>query len=320
MVRKIKTPESLLIENPYYIDKSEFVNEMKKSTPLLAEVDKYEDVKYEITFQYFPKNKKYDQKIKNLISSLQEKEYITFNDQDNQLVLFGKVARKGYIIINQNINQYWYIISQLDKFIIVFTLLTFMVILFLYYLFYLKQKLHSSNIGLNETYEQLFEDTKKMAFEDKLTKAATRLKFDETLKDLIQVASRFEEQTFSVMMIDIDNFKSVNDTYGHDYGDVVLKAVSGEILRYKKSSETFARWGGEEFVILLPLTRIEKSVIFAEKLRKEISLIPFERLKRVTCSFGITEYRQGDDEKTIIKRADELLYQAKQQGKNRVIY
>jgi diguanylate cyclase (GGDEF)-like protein len=318
---KKRIPGSLLIENPNYIDNKELIDEMKKSTPLMTELDKAEDVKFDITFKYFDKNKRHPLEIEQLIASLNNNiEYSIYFNKEDQLSLLGKIEDIGYILINQNLNIYYHLKNELSKFIVIFGVLTFLVLCFLYYLNHLKEKLKNSALSLNENYEKIFDDTRKIAFEDQLTGAATRLKFDETLKDLIQVASRFEEQIFTVIMIDIDHFKSVNDTYGHDYGDLVLKKVAKTILQYKKNSETFARWGGEEFIILSPVTKLENSVQFANKLRNEISKIKFEKLQKITCSFGVTEYQIGDTAKTLTKRVDQLLYQAKENGRDRVEY
>jgi len=167
-------------------------------------------------------------------------------------------------------------------------------------------------------FQQLEEDTKKMAFEDTLTKAASRLKFEQTLKDLVHIGSRFEQNNFSVIMFDIDYFKRINDTYGHDYGDIVLKTIASTIKKQIRESDTFARWGGEEFVILLPITSLEEAIHLAQKLRKNISSIKFAKLGEVTCSFGVTPFRKDDTTKSIMKRVDSLLYEAKSNGRNRV--
>jgi len=322
-LKKDRAPASLLIENPYYVNTSELIDEMKKSTPLMTKVDKATEAKFDVTFKFFDSKNKGDKELEKLKTSLVASgdEYIVFLDsKTKQLSLLGIVEAKGYVLINQTYTSLEYLLSYINKILFFFLLFGAVAVGFFFYLLYLKEKLQNRAFSLNETYEKLYEDTKKLALEDKLTKAATRLKFDETLKDLIQVASRFEEQLFCVIIIDIDNFKSVNDTFGHDYGDVVLQKVAATIINHKRSSETFARWGGEEFVILSPLTRLTNSIEFAEKLRIEISKIKFDKLDRITCSFGISEYIQGDTEKTIIKRADEFLYKAKVNGKNRVEY
>ncbi len=319
LILKYKTPISILIDNPNYVDDKELIEEMKKSTPLLTSMEKEHESRFDITFKFFKKDKKYSDDIEKLITELNKKEYkISFDDTIDQFILFGIIEDQGYILINQHRDDTKYIDNKMGDLIFLFTFFGLITIVFFFYLLHIKQKLQARAFALNQTYEQLYDDTKKMAFEDKLTKASTRLKFDETLKDLIQVASRFEEQVFSLIIIDIDNFKSVNDTYGHDYGDIVLKEVAGVVLKHIRGSETFARWGGEEFVILSPLTNLEHSVAFANKLRVAISKIEFEKLQSITCSFGVCEYRQGDDEKILIKRADQFLYKAKQNGKNRV--
>jgi len=323
LIKKFATPVSLLIDNPNYVNNLELVDEMKRSTPLMAKVDKYTNTKFDVTFKFYDKNKKHNKIIEQQRDALDISgdDYILFVDpRSNDFALLGLIEAKGYLLINQNNSTLAYLVEQINKILFLFIVFGAITIILFFYLLHLKNKLHSKAINLNQTYEKLYDDTKKIAFEDKLTKAATRLKFDETLKDLVQVASRFEEQVFCVIMIDIDNFKQVNDTFGHDYGDIVLQSVASVILKHKRSSETFARWGGEEFIILSPLTKLQNSIEFANILRKEISALEFEKLEQVTCSFGVSEYRQGDSEKTIIKRADQCLYQAKENGKNMVMY
>lgn len=133
---------------------------------------------------------------------------------------------------------------------------------------------------MEHSYKVLEEGTKKIAFEDSLTKAASRLKFDESLKDLIQIASRFEQSRFGIVMFDVDNFKSINDTFGHDCGDRVLKAISNCVKENIRSSDTFARWGGEEFVVLCAMSDIKQTLQLAQKLRKRLSRSLLRSLKR----------------------------------------
>lgn len=306
--------KNILIENQDYINNLDLVDEYSKSTPLFINKKQKEISKYSITFKFFKSNDNY---VKQMINELGDNEYKIYIDDFN-IQLFGGVEDVGFVLIGKQINNY-YLRDKIFEFfveIIVFLLIN----LFLFFVLIVMYKsLQNDKFYMEREYKYLKEDTKKLAFEDRLTGAASRLKFDETLKDLIQLSSRFEEQKFCLVILDIDNFKKVNDTYGHDYGDVVLKEVSKVVKRNIRESDTFARWGGEEFIILLPLNNLEQALLFAEKIRILISRIKFEKLKMITCSFGLVEFKMGDDEKSIIKRADEFLYKAKESGKNKVV-
>ena len=123
-----------------------------------------------------------------------------------------------------------------------------------------------------------------------------------------------------LIVFDIDNFKKINDTYGHLVGDIVLKKVSEVVKKHLRRNDIFARWGGEEFLILLPQTDLEGSLKVAEKLRKAIEELNIPELKgrKVTASFGITVIKNSETLNEAVLRADEALYEAKRNGKNQV--
>ncbi len=134
---------------------------------------------------------------------------------------------------------------------------------------------------------------------------------------------RFErnKKVFSLVMGDIDNFKAVNDNYGHECGDYVLKALVATIISSLRKQDIVARWGGEEFILLLPETNIEGGRIAAEKVRSNISQNKFFYNKKripITITFGVTEYSNGKDVNNCIKEADSALYKGKSKGRNRV--
>lgn len=120
-------------------------------------------------------------------------------------------------------------------------------------------------------------------------------------------------------MLDLDKFKSVNDTYGHQAGDEVLKELALILKTNVRESDIVGRWGGEEFIIIAPNTNMEDAVKLAEKLREKISEFKFSFAGHKTGSFGVATYRVGDDEKSLIKRADDALYHAKESGRNKVV-
>ncbi|MEF3191500.1 MAG: diguanylate cyclase [Campylobacterales bacterium] len=152
---------------------------------------------------------------------------------------------------------------------------------------------------------------------DPLTKVYNRAKFDSAIKSGIHEAVRYG-RPLSLILMDIDHFKAINDNFGHQAGDSVLvEAASraGEVLR---ASDLLARWGGEEFAILLPFTHLESAVGVAQKLREAIADSPFDIVGHVTSSFGVTEYLPGDTAEKMLARADYALYAAKRSGRNMV--
>jgi len=153
---------------------------------------------------------------------------------------------------------------------------------------------------------------------DNLTGIFNRLMFEQKLKNEIERIHRYKVKNFSLAILDIDNFKKVNDTYGHLEGDNVLKQLVQEIKSHLRSTDVFSRWGGEEFVIILPLTNVCKAKIAIENIRKIISSSIFNKVGTVTCSFGLTEFNENDTFHSVIVRADEAMYIAKTSGKNRV--
>lgn len=158
------------------------------------------------------------------------------------------------------------------------------------------------------------------ASHDKLTGLFNRNKFDEIFAKEIKRTKRYKNE-LSVIIFDIDNFKMVNDTYGHQIGDEVLKEISKIALDNVREQDITTRWGGEEFFILLPQTNLSGAVIVANKIRISTQNHIFtEKSLKITASFGVTQFCiENDDEKTIITRADELLYEAKRSGKNKVM-
>jgi two-component system cell cycle response regulator len=152
---------------------------------------------------------------------------------------------------------------------------------------------------------------------DPLTQIYNRLKFNDELDKIINDYKK-NKHPFSIIMFDIDHFKNVNDTYGHDTGDLVLTTLCHIVQDNIREIDVFARWGGEEFMILTPNDGIENSKNMAEKLRKVIEIYYFEKVKSITCSFGVTEFTDEDTNDTFTKRVDGALYTAKNQGRNMV--
>lgn len=158
---------------------------------------------------------------------------------------------------------------------------------------------------------------------DFLTELPNRRYFDIKLKELIFEHNRYGHN-FYLAICDIDDFKYVNDTYGHDVGDKVLKMVASTLRHNVRITDFVARWGGEEFAILLTHTDNISSVNAMEKLRvlikKSFLNLDKDTNIEITMTFGVTPFKDEDDEESILKRADNLLRQGKNNGKNRVVF
>ncbi len=156
-----------------------------------------------------------------------------------------------------------------------------------------------------------------IATKDHLTQIYNRQKFDEMLTQEIQKAQA-GLQLFSLILIDIDFFKQVNDIHGHEVGDSVLCTLVEIVKQHIREFDIFARWGGEEFIILIPKATKENTMQKAENIRKSIETHPFKKVGKVTASFGVTQYKELDTESSIFRRCDEALYKSKANGRNRV--
>ncbi|WP_022851448.1 PAS domain-containing protein [Limisalsivibrio acetivorans] len=151
---------------------------------------------------------------------------------------------------------------------------------------------------------------------DRLTRIYNRIRLDEVFRNEIVRSERYGT-IFSIIILDIDKFKNVNDTYGHQTGDEVLKRTAELLLNNIRSADTVGRWGGEEFLIICPETDINGAKELAEKLRLVIAEEDFGEAGTITCSFGATQYIEGSTENIMMKYADEALYKAKRSGRNR---
>jgi diguanylate cyclase (GGDEF)-like protein len=157
----------------------------------------------------------------------------------------------------------------------------------------------------------------KMAETDPLTNIYNRRKFSRLLDQEIQRVERYD-RFLSIVLLDIDHFKRVNDTYGHDTGDYVLRRITELIRENIRVTDILARYGGEEFVIILPETEVKGASRQIDRMRKTIEKTSFDGVGNLTISGGITSYMGGDSCKSMITRADKALYLAKEEGRNRV--
>ncbi|MGC8765808.1 MAG: GGDEF domain-containing protein [Brevinematia bacterium] len=174
-------------------------------------------------------------------------------------------------------------------------------------------------IMINRKLEEKTEMIRMLSLTDELTRIFNRKKINDALKDEINRAKRYKGY-FTLIMFDIDHFKRTNDNFGHDVGDSVLKNVVKVVGAQLRITDIFGRWGGEEFIIICPNTTKLDGVALAERIRGSIESFAFPVVKDVSCSFGVTEFIITDSEDSILKRVDDALYEAKEKGRNRVVF
>jgi len=173
-----------------------------------------------------------------------------------------------------------------------------------------------SLLGLAIKNAKIFDESQRHASIDDLTGVSNRRCFNQILPSEVAHAEIYKTP-FSLILLDIDHFKHFNDRYGHLEGDSILQHVATLLNKNARPNDIVARYGGEEFAIILSETTSAQSSHFAERLRAEIETNKLNDY-HVTCSFGVATYRPGDDEQTLIRRADQALYKAKELGRNRV--
>jgi len=162
------------------------------------------------------------------------------------------------------------------------------------------------------------EKLQRLATVDSLTGIYNRYKTNEEIEIEIGRNKRYDE-SFALAMFDIDHFKKVNDTYGHEVGDYVLQEISNIVTKEIRESDRFGRWGGEEFMLILPKLSKQEALHVSEKLRSKIEGHDFKDVGRITISIGVTVFEPSDTKESLLKRVDNALYKAKDEGRNRVV-
>lgn len=156
------------------------------------------------------------------------------------------------------------------------------------------------------------------AYTDELTTLANRRFLDLAIVNQFECANK-HQQSFSVVLLDIDHFKNVNDTYGHFVGDKVLQQISQILLKEVDKHSFIGRWGGEEFLLVLPNSTLTQAEANAWRIKRALERAKFIDDLSITASFGVSEYRSCDTTESLLVRADSALYQAKSSGRNQVI-
>jgi diguanylate cyclase len=187
----------------------------------------------------------------------------------------------------------------------------------------LEQRLSQSKQEINQLQENL-EVVRNESLTDPLTGLANRKYFDMSLAEALEATAERSEP-LSLVMTDIDHFKSFNDTWGHLTGDQVLRLVAMSVKQNVKGQDIAARYGGEEFALVLPNTVLRSAITVADHIRRAVMSKELmkrstgQNLGRVTISLGVATARKGDTMQSLIARADACLYAAKRNGRNRVI-
>ncbi|MDF1877024.1 sensor domain-containing diguanylate cyclase [Sulfurimonas sp. SAG-AH-194-L11] len=157
----------------------------------------------------------------------------------------------------------------------------------------------------------------ELATIDSLTKTYNRYQINAEIENEIIRVQRTDRR-FSLMMIDLDYFKKVNDTFGHDIGDEVLIEFTRVLKKSLRKNDKIGRWGGEEFMVLLVETSLKDALSVSQKLCQDIDRYKFKSIGHLTCSIGVSLFKRGDTKFTLLKRIDQALYLSKNTGRNRV--
>jgi diguanylate cyclase (GGDEF)-like protein/PAS domain S-box-containing protein len=172
-------------------------------------------------------------------------------------------------------------------------------------------------IEVNKLLTIKMKEIENLAVTDSLTSLPNRYQFEKKLKIECDRAKRFNEP-LSLMALDLDNFKPVNDLYGHAKGDITLVSAAKIISSNVRNIDLVARWGGDEFMILLPNTSLEQAVVLAEKIKVKINDAKLSKNLLVTSSFGVAQMKVNEEPMRLTIRADNALYVSKNAGRNRV--
>lgn len=165
--------------------------------------------------------------------------------------------------------------------------------------------------------EEQQKEIEKLINIDKLTGLYNRHKLDNELIKEVNKATRHNTK-LSIIILDIDNFKYINDSFGHLVGDNILKEFSKILSNSIRNTDTLGRWGGEEFLIICPFTNLDEIKVLANKIKKILELSDFSTKQSHTASFGVAQFDINEDVEQLLNRADKALYKAKINGKNRV--
>ncbi|MCL7744860.1 transporter substrate-binding domain-containing protein [Guyparkeria hydrothermalis] len=214
------------------------------------------------------------------------------------------------------INNKWISVRYEERidYMLLWQVIGFFIVVLLAGLFvYLRQS------GLKRQLEEAYRRAERLAVTDKLTGVCNRHRLDEVLGEEARKAERYGD-VFGVVLLDVDHFKRINDRFGHRTGDIALKEFVDVLRENCRQTDVLGRWGGEEFLVIVPHADQTTLLTLAKKLRTAIETTSFSEVGQVTTSIGASLYHDGDTPDTLIKRADDALYEAKRQGRNSVAF
>ncbi|WP_022669935.1 GGDEF domain-containing protein [Hippea alviniae] len=183
----------------------------------------------------------------------------------------------------------------------------------------LKSELEAARRVL-EKQRKAIESIRELSKKDHLTGLYLRRHMNEVLQNCLYNFNRYKK-VFSIIMMDLDDFKKINDTYGHLAGDEVLKAVGAILMRNTRQTDVPVRYGGDEFIVILPETKLEDAIVVARKLRDKLASITFKKGNvefKCTASIGVTQVRDGDTLESLLERVDKALYETKKTKKGEI--
>lgn len=180
-----------------------------------------------------------------------------------------------------------------------------------------RNEAYNALLAANEKLEEKTRELEILSATDRLTQIFNRLKLDEFLKSEFARSKRYGSP-FSIILLDIDHFKAVNDTFGHQAGDKVLREMAAILQSRTRQADLLGRWGGEEFMVICAQTGLEGARKLAEQLRETVEQHTFPVVESKTASFGVAQWSAGDTIESLVNKADEALYRAKKGGRNRV--
>jgi len=246
----------------------------------------------------------------------------------------ASILSKGYRRLPQQLHhslqQKWYSLQMVKTYdYSLFWKVLAVVIFFVVWMLWWNRKLATSQQTTQTALTQLQRvelqlkekntELEYLSITDPLTQLYNRTKLDAILDHEMARSERYNS-ALGIIILDIDYFKRINDTFGHQRGDQVLIKFAHLLKENIRQVDTVGRWGGEEFVIICPEAKLEQTLKLAEKLRIIVERHSFEEVGSKTASFGLTAFREGDTSTTLLARADRALYDAKEQGRNRVVY
>jgi diguanylate cyclase (GGDEF)-like protein len=269
--------------------------------------------------QQLIKNVNIQTKLRTLLKTQKKGQIST----DGYVITYQKLNNAGWIIVNIiPINAFLQdiLIKQLPIILGVIVSMTGLLLISLKIMNGVFERSNQARIAAesaNKKLQRALTELELLASTDKLTGAWNRRHFEQVVSAEINRFGR-HCQELSLLILDIDYFKSINDNYGHHVGDIVLSKTSYLIKENIRESDILARWGGEEFVILAPSTSISKAVELAERLRLIIASQTFPECGNITVSFGVAQFQTSENLYKCLKRADDALYHAKNSGRNTV--